>query len=367
MILGVTIFVAVLGAVVGSFLNACIHRLPRGMSLSHPKRSFCPACEKTIPWSENLPLVSWVLLRGRCSSCGVRIPFRYFLVELLTAILFMAVWQVYGTPLALAYWSFVALIVAATFIDFEHFIIPDEITWGGTILGCLLSFAIPQMMHVSRGWISGLLSMVGAVFGFLLLLAVVEGGKLAFGKIKHRFHPPEDFEWSKVGDKISLRIGDDTLDWLEIFSRESDKLTLESQGACRVDDREFFQEKIEFFYDRVFLEGQPVPLTNLQRMTGKAQSIVIPREAMGFGDVKFIACIGAFLGWQAVIFTIFAASIIGSLAGVAGLFLARDKAGVRLPFGPFLALGALIWLFGGGILADWYFAGIGNLRYFLEF
>ena len=367
MILGATIFAAVLGAVVGSFLNACIHRLPRGMSLSHPKRSFCPACEKTIPWSENLPVISWVLLRGRCSSCGVRIPFRYFLVELLTAILFMAVWQVYGTPLAPVYWAFVSLLVAASFIDFEHFIIPDEITWGGTILGCLLSFAFPQMMDVTKGWLSGLWSLAGAAFGFFLLYAVVECGKLAFGKIKHRFNPPEDFEWLKEGDKVSLRIGEDTLDWMEIFSRESDKLTLEIEGTCRVDERKFLQEKIEFFHDRVLLEGQYVPLTSLQRITGNTKSVVIPREAMGFGDVKFIACIGAFLGWQAVIFTIFAASIIGSFAGVAGFFLARDRAGVRLPFGPFLALGAIIWLFGGKMLADWYFAGIGNLWYFLEF
>lgn len=367
MIVTATIFAAVLGAVVGSFLNACIHRLPRGMSLSHPKRSFCPACEKTIPWSENLPVVSWVLLRGRCSSCGVRIPFRYFLVELLTAILFMAVWQVYGSPLALVYWSFISLLVAASFIDFEHFIIPDEITWGGTILGCILSFAFPQVMQVSSGWVSGLLSITGAALGFLLLFAVVEGGKLAFGKIKHRLNPPEEFDWFKEGDKILLRVGEDTLDWLEIFSRESDKLTLEVQGACQVDDREVFQEKIEFFHDRVFLEEQLMPLTDLRRMTGKAHAVVIPREAMGFGDVKFIACIGAFIGWQAVVFTIFAASIIGSLAGVAGFFLARDKAGVRLPFGPFLALGAIAWLFGGRILAEWYFAGIGNLWYFFDF
>ena len=367
MIVGATIFAAVLGAVVGSFLNACIHRLPRGMSLSHPKRSFCPACEKTIPWSENLPVLSWVLLRGRCSSCGIKIPFRYFLVELLTAILFMAVWQVYGTPLALVYWAFVALLITATFIDFEHFIIPDEITWGGTILGCLFSFAFPQMMAASKGWMSGLWSLAGAAFGFVLLFAVVEGGKLAFGKIKHRFNPHEDFEWSKEGDKILLRLGVDTLDWMEIFSRESDKLTLEIEGACVADDREIVQEKIEFFHDRVILDGQSESLTNLQRITGKAQSVVIPREAMGFGDVKFIACIGAFLGWQAVIFTIFAASIIGSLAGVAGFFLARDKAGVRLPFGPFLAMGALAWLFGGRILGEWYFVGIGNLWYFLEF
>jgi hypothetical protein len=99
-------------------------------------------------------------------------------------------------------------------------------------------------------------------------------------------------------------------------------------------------------------------LDQLERISGKMKSVVIPREAMGFGDVKFIACIGAFLGWQAVLFTLFAASIIGSIAGFAGIALARDRAGVRIPFGPFLALGALLWLFGGRELAEWYFSGL---------
>ena len=90
-------------------------------------------------------------------------------------------------------------------------------------------------------------------------------------------------------------------------------------------------------------------------------SVVIPREAMGFGDVKFMACIGAFLGWQGALFALFAGSIVGSIAGLAGLFLAKDRAGVRLPFGPFLAIGALIWLFGGALVFDWYLRLIAGL------
>ena len=128
------VFAAVLGAVTGSFLNACIHRMPRGVSLLNPKRSFCPACEKTIPWYENLPVVSWVFLRGKCSGCGAPISFRYPLVELLAAGLFLALWLKFDFPLGPAYFAFVALLLAATFIDFEHFIIPDEITLGGAAL-----------------------------------------------------------------------------------------------------------------------------------------------------------------------------------------------------------------------------------------
>ncbi len=361
------IFAAVLGAIVGSFLNACIHRMPRGLSLSDPRRSFCPECKKTIPWRENLPLVSWILLRGRCSACGVGIPFRYFLVELVTAIFFMALWQFYSLPLAPAYWIFSSLLIAATFIDLEHFIIPDEITWGGAVAGVFLSFLFPAMMEESSRWMAGLWSIAGAALGFGLLFGVVEGGKLAFGKIKHHFAPPEQFEWQRVGDSASLRAGSETLDWMEVFSREKDTLTVELEGMAQIDGREVSQEKLVFHYNSVLVDGQSVPLETLEKISGSMRSLVIPREAMGFGDVKFIACIGAFLGWKAVIFTLFAASIIGSLAGLAGLFLAKDKAGTRIPFGPFLALGAAIWLFGGRFLADWYFAGLLGLRAFIDF
>src|SRR5213079_2195713 len=117
----------ILGAAVGSFLNVCIYRLPRDLSVNEPRRSFCPACKKPIPWRQNLPLLSWLFLRGKCANCGSRIAFRYFAVELLTALLFLAVWISFPWPVALVYWVFVSLLVAATFIDFEHFIIPDEI------------------------------------------------------------------------------------------------------------------------------------------------------------------------------------------------------------------------------------------------
>ncbi|MDQ6765665.1 MAG: prepilin peptidase, partial [Verrucomicrobiota bacterium] len=121
----------VLGAVVGSFLNVCIYRLPLDLSVNEPKRSFCPSCKKQIPWQQNLPLVSWLFLRGRCANCGSRIAFRYFAVELLTALLFLAIWRAFPWEIALVYWLLAALLIVATFIDFEHFIIPDEITLGG--------------------------------------------------------------------------------------------------------------------------------------------------------------------------------------------------------------------------------------------
>src|SRR2546423_472461 len=135
-----------LGAVVGSFLNVCIYRLPRDLSVNKPRRSFCPACRKEIPWFHNLPLLSWLFLRGHCANCGAKIPFRYFLVELITALLFFAVWRTFPWQLALAYWVFVALLIVATFVDFEHFIIPDEITLGGIAAGLVASAIVPALM-----------------------------------------------------------------------------------------------------------------------------------------------------------------------------------------------------------------------------
>ena len=346
----------VFGAIVGSFLNACIYRLPRGISLSNPRRSFCPSCNKLIPWYENLPFVSWLVLRGKCSGCGARISPRYLFVEVLTAAAFYFLWQRFGFPLGPVYWVFISLLVAATFIDIEHFIIPDQITWGGTAAGVAFSLAVPDLMGANSRLAACGLSLAGAAIGFGLLWLVVEGGKLAFGRKKHTFNPPEEFVWTREGDRADIRVGTDSLAWEDLFSRESDVLVLEAEGTILIDGREVGGGVIQFRYDKLTAGESELLLDSLGTVSGRLQSIVIPREAMGFGDVKFIACIGAFLGWQAVLFTIFSSSIIGCIAGLAGLFLARDKAGTRIPFGPFLALGAALWLFGGRELADWYFA-----------
>src|SRR3954466_11039491 len=143
-------FAFALGAVVGSFLNVCIYRLPLDLSVNEPRRSFCPSCKKQLTWYQNVPLLSWLFLRGKCANCGARIAFRYFAVELLTALLFLCVWKTFPWQLAIAYWVFVSLLIAATFIDFEHFIIPDEITIGGTITGIVASVAFPELMDTAH-------------------------------------------------------------------------------------------------------------------------------------------------------------------------------------------------------------------------
>ena len=349
-------FSAVLGAITGSFLNACIHRMPRGISLSNPKRSFCPACNKLIPWHENIPVISWSMLWGKCSGCGARISARYVLVEILTAGCFLALWFRYGLPLAPVYWIFLSLLIAATFIDIEHFIIPDEITIGGTVAGLVCALAVPSLMGTDSRWFSGVMSLAGAALGAGLLWLVVEGGKLAFGKKKHTFESARDFQWTRDGDRADLVVGGEVHRWEDIFSRESDVLVLNPGGPVSCDGRELPAGPLRFHYDRVEIGEETLELDKLDAISGALESIVIPREAMGFGDVKFLACIGAFLGWQAVLFTIFASSIVGCVAGVAGILLARGKAGNVLPFGPYLALGAALWLFGGRELTGWYFS-----------
>src|SRR5215472_1828391 len=135
----------VLGCIVGSFLNVCIHRLPLGQSIVSPP-SHCPHCKYSIPWYLNIPLLTWLWLRGKCRNCGAPISIRYFLVELLTGLTFLVCWNVFGrqsAALALIYCGFLCGLIVATFIDFEHFIIPDEITIGGMLVGVVVSVLFP--------------------------------------------------------------------------------------------------------------------------------------------------------------------------------------------------------------------------------
>jgi len=352
------IFAFILGAVIGSFLNVVIYRLPAGLSVNEPKRSFCPHCKAQIPWHQNIPIFSWLLLRGKCAKCGAPIAFRYFAVELLTAWLFLLIWNQClngGTLLlVLPLWVLVSLMISATFIDIDHFIIPDEMTLGGLAAGLVFSFAIPALMNQDSHWMGLLWSAIGAGFGYLLLWGVVEAGKLAFGKKKLKFDPPAEFRWTRQGEDAEFAVAEEKMLWSDIFSREKDQLVMEAEAPL-VDGQSLEETTtLRFFYNRLVLPGREILLDTLTTISGKVRSIVVPREAMGFGDVKFIACIGAFLGWKAVLFTIGSASAIGAVAGVGLILAGRRNASGRIPFGPYLALGALLWIVAGPALIDWY-------------
>jgi leader peptidase (prepilin peptidase)/N-methyltransferase len=227
------------GALMGSFFNVCIYRLPQGQSVNRPRRSFCPACGTMIAWYDNLPLVSYVALGGLCRHCGGPISSRYFAIELLTAVLFSAVFWVHrytlATPLL---WALTAFLIVAMFTDLDHWIIPDSISLGGAAVG--VAAAVTISAALAAGWLSwdnsvyvsypfarlgvwgvAANAVVGAAFGYLLLWTIGVLGTLAFRK-----------------------------------------------------------------------------------------------EAMGMGDMKLFACIGAFLGWQGCLLVLALASFLGATIGL---------------------------------------------------
>jgi len=182
---------------------------------------------------------------------------------------------------------------------------------------------------------------------------VVELGKKVFGKKRIALEKPEAFTWIRHGDDADLDAGGKTMKWSELFSRPTDILVMHVSEA-RVAEKTYLQTTLTFYYDRLLVEGDEYELDKLDQIAGTVTALVIPREAMGFGDVKFIAAIGAFLGMGAVFFTIVAGSVIGAVVGLLMILIRRREWSARIPFGPYLALGAAIWIFFGPVLLSAY-------------
>ncbi len=245
------VFTFIFGAVTGSFLNVCIYRLPLEQSVITP-RSRCMECGASIAWYDNIPLISWFLLRGRCRNCQASFSIRYPLVELLTGGLTLLLFLRFGLSLSfIIYFLLTAALIVITFIDFDHQIIPDEISLPGIGIGFLASFFLPE-----PGWLS---SLSGIIAGW---------GSLAL-----------------------------------------------------------------VFYAYLWLTG---------------------REGMGGGDAKLLAMLGAFLGIKAVPFIVFASSLVGSIVGLSLMALQRKDRHLAIPFGPYLAMGAVLYIFYGTWLINWY-------------
>ena len=346
-------FAFVIGAAVGSFLNVCIYRWPVDLSINRPRRSFCPNCKQPIPWQQNLPLISWIVLRGRCANCGAKISFRYFAVELVTALLFLAIWESFPWQVAIAYWIFVSFLIIGTFIDFEHFIIPDRVTIGGVIAGVAFSVTVPALMGTDSRLAAGVRSFLAAALGYVILWIVLEAGKIAFGRKRIRFEAPTLFTWAKRGDDADFVVGTEESLWSDYFAREKDRLLLICEEV-RIDHHTYGNVTLDFRYDRVTAEGHVTMLDDVTHISGVARELVIPREAMGRGDLKFLAAIGAFLGWRAVLFSLFAGSLLGSIVGLITLVVGKPVWSAKLPFGPYLAFGAVTWMFFGTFFLRWY-------------
>lgn len=359
-----------MGAGIGSFLNVVIYRLPRDISVNNPRRSFCPTCKKQIPMWQNIPLFSWLMLRGKCASCSSPISSRYFFVELLTGLLFYAVfwihhgpWPQIATwgPQVLCLWVFVSLLVSGSFIDIEHFILPHTITFGGAAVGMLASFWVPQLVDVEAGdHVRGLgMAFGSAALGCGGLWLVVELGKLAFGRKKYAFAQSVAWEVTQPDENEPpvVRFDQTEMGWADIFMRGSDRMLLTCEELHVNGDRfekttaELWMEKLKVRTGNDFRE---FALEGVTKLHGRITQLVIPREAMGMGDVFFLMMIGAFCGWKCVLFTVLAASVLGTVIALLSRLIGRSEWGAKIPFGPYLAAGALIWIFYGPQIFEWY-------------
>ncbi|MEI8242122.1 MAG: prepilin peptidase [bacterium] len=281
LLLLIAIFVGLFGACIGSFLNVCIYRIPRDQSVVSPG-SHCPHCNTAIPWYLNLPVLSWLLLHGRCRFCRGPISPRYLLVELLTALLFLVIlFQQSAYPRLLGmqrlddgllvpvYLVFTGGLILGTFVDFEFMEIPDSVSIGGTVAGLVLSVLVPSMHG------HGLAQDPAAIWQRSLFSLLHAAG--------------------------SAGVGAGSL-WL-----------------------------VGWLGEKAF-----------------------KKEAMGLGDVKLMGAVGAFLGLKAVLFTIVGGAMAGSIVGVALILTRRAQLQGQIPFGPYLSLAALTWIWWGPVLWLWY-------------
>ena len=369
-------FAFAFGCCVGSFLNVVIYRVPRDMKVSEPKRSFCPACKYQIPIWLNIPILSWLMLRGKCANCKLPISPRYLLVELLTGLLFLAAFLHLGQldrwtgwdHTIIAAWIFLALAVAGSFIDIEHQILPHSITWGGAAVGLICAALIPDLIvkDMSR-WTTVLHSLGGALLGFAVIWIIVQLGKLAFGRLKMEFavSVPWSVTQEEGSEDVVLKVtGPDKVHeetWANIFSRESDRLIIKAPSA-QLGTRSVENVILTMTNENVSVisqaggETETIPLEQIPSMSGTCLQVEQPREAMGMGDANWMACVGAFFGWKAVLFTILAGSCIGAALSLTMILLRRREWAARIPCGPYLAGGAIIWMFYGPTLLQWYFS-----------
>ena len=246
----------IFGTIVGSFLNVCIYRIPVGESVIYPF-SHCPKCGEKIKWYDNIPIISYLILRGKCRNCGEKISVQYPLIELLTGILTAGVIWKYGISLVSLYFLILAcVLIVVSMIDIKTMLVPVKLCYSAMVAGILLSPFISISSFKD--------SILGASFGAGIILFIIETYYIFTGK-----------------------------------------------------------------------------------------------EGMGYGDANIMALIGAFLGWEKVLLTIFFASLIGSVVGVALMVLKGKNTKFALPFGPFLSAGAYITILFGNEIINWYLGKLG--------
>lgn len=354
---GITAFL--LGASIGSFLNVAIYRLPRGLSVNTPKRSFCPSCKKPIPMIRNIPLVTWLVQRGKCAECDCRIPIRYFIVELLTAMVWVGCWFYFDDPSEAIFFMLLSSILIAIFaIDIELMVIPRQLTIAGTILGLAMAVWHPQFFGETEWTLSLLKSGFGFAIGWVSLWLVVLLGKLAFGKQKYTFEEPTAWalrEPESDEEELCFVFGDEVIGWSDIFFRKTDKLLINDLKSVRVNGVERSAELVEIRESEIIVDGEVFPIEKLSSLDGEARRAVVPREAMGMGDVDLLGMLGACFGPASLLLTIFTACLVS----IVWALFNRLGFGKVMPFGPSIIAGAVIWLFWGQDLWQWYLKSMG--------
>lgn len=349
-----------LGACIGSFLNVVIYRLPRGLSVNQPKRSFCPSCKKEIPMWRNIPLVTWLVQRGKCAECRAPIAARYFIVELLTALVWLACWM-YFEDVGMAVFAMLlsSILIAITVVDMELMVIPRQLTILGTLLGIAAAGLMPEHLNEVLWWKGVLKATYGFAIGWFSFWLVVLLGKAVFGKREFCFEQetcwmlrePENDE-----EELCFVIDGEVINWSDIFYRKTDRLVMPNGGTIRVDEgEELSAQKIEIQDDRVLVDGDVYQIEELKSLDGTTKKAVIPREAMGMGDVDLLGMFGACFGPASLLLTVFASCLVSLIWAM----VARLGFGRMMPFGPSLVGGAVIWVVWGESLWNWYMRSLG--------
>ncbi|MEO1856922.1 MAG: prepilin peptidase, partial [Rubritalea sp.] len=303
-----------LGAAIGSFLNVAIYRLPRGLSVNVPKRSFCPVCKKPIPMWRNIPLVTWLLQRGKCAECDCSIPVRYFIVELLTALVWGGSWLYFDDPsVAIFFMLLSSIFIVISAIDIELMVIPRQLTISGSILGLSMAAWHPEFFGETE-WTRGLLkSCFGFAIGWVSLWLVVLLGKLAFGKQSYVYEKQTAWmlkEPESDEEELCFVFGEEVIGWSDIFYRKTDKLLIDDLKFVRVDGVEVKADLVEICNNQVKVDGEVYSIEKLRSLDGEARRAIVPREAMGMGDVDLLGMLGACLGPASLLLTIFAACMV---------------------------------------------------------
>lgn len=350
------LFFFLFGACIGSFLNVVIYRVPRGMSVNEPRRSFCPTCKAPIPWYLNLPVLSWLLLRGRSACCHTPIAVRYWLVELCCAALWAGLAVVFAAEslaviTALCVWA--ALMLACFCIDWEQMVVLPSLTLGAALCGLSAAALSPWLMEAGapETWDGVRGSIIGAAGGFALFKLVGLCGKLVFGRRCRRFEKPQRWRVAQAadGEDIELMVGDEHLLWSELFFEPSNRLELAeaTEGVHATSPA-----SLRFTHDALVLpDGTRVSLETVESLSGTCAGYACTREAMGSGDAWLALAIGALCGWTGVLFAL----VGGSFIGLAVAAVNRIGFGKPMPFGPALIAAAAIWLFCGEELVALYY------------